>query len=242
MSAQVVHTELIVLSRLRYGDTSLIVRAYTRELGLQSYMVKGVLKPTKTGLKPSYFQSLTRLNAVVTYSAKAQKLEAIREAKPAAKTNGFSADVLKSNVALFMAEVLSMLLSEEQEDQQLYHFLTDQIDRLDSEAVGPDYLILFLLRLAHFMGCFQDKAFEPSKVFDLSQGLFTEPQLALTPLSTEASELLYRYLGTNFDKDQRINASKATRQEVLEGLLRYFSFQIAGFKFPKSLEIIQSIF
>lgn len=205
-------------------------------------MVKGVLKPTKTGLKPSYFQSLTRLNAVVTYSAKSQKLETIREAKPAAKSNGFSADVLKSNVALFMAEVLSMLLSEEQEDQQLYHFLTDQIDQLDTEAVGPDYLILFLLRLAHFMGCFPDKGFEPSQVFDLSQGLFTEPQHALTPLSTEASELLYRYLGTNFDKDQRINASKATRQEVLEGLLRYFSFQIAGFKFPKSLEIIQSIF
>lgn len=242
MNAQIVHTELIVLSRLRYGDTSLIVRAYTRELGLQSYMVKGVLKPTKTGLKPSYFQSLTRLNAVVTYSAKSQKLETIREAKPAAKSNGFSADVLKSNVALFMAEVLSMLLSEEQEDQQLYHFLTDQIDQLDTEAVGPDYLILFLLRLAHFMGCFPDKGFEPSQVFDLSQGLFTEPQHALTPLSTEASELLYRYLGTNFDKDQRINASKATRQEVLEGLLRYFSFQIAGFKFPKSLEIIQSIF
>lgn len=242
MNAQVVHTELIVLSRLRYGDTSLIVRAYTRELGLQSYMVKGVLKPTKTGLKPSYFQSLTRLNAVVTYSAKSQKLEAIREAKPVAKSNGFSADVLKSNVALFMAEVLSMLLSEEQEDQQLYRFLTDQIDQLDSEAVGPDYLILFLLRLAHFMGCFPDKAFEPSQVFDLSQGLFTEPQQALTPLTPEASELLRRYLGTNFDNDQRINASKATRQEVLEGLLRYFSFQIAGFKFPKSLEIIQSIF
>jgi DNA repair protein RecO (recombination protein O) len=242
LNAQVVHTELIVLSRLRYGDTSLIVRAYTRELGLQSYMVKGVLKPTKTGLKPSYFQSLTRLNAVVTYSAKSQKLEAIREAKPAAKSNGFSADVLKSNVALFMAEVLSMLLSEEQEDQQLYHFLTDQIDQLDTEAVGPDYLILFLLRLAHFMGCFPDKAFEPSQVFDLSQGLFTEPQQALTPLTPEASELLRRYLGTNFDNVQRINASKATRQEVLEGLLRYFSFQIAGFKFPKSLEIIQSIF
>ncbi|MGA0063602.1 MAG: DNA repair protein RecO, partial [Flavobacteriaceae bacterium] len=69
MNAQVIHTELIVLSRLRYGDTSLIVRAYTRELGLQSYMIKGVLKPKKTGLKPSYFQSLTRLNAVVTYSA-----------------------------------------------------------------------------------------------------------------------------------------------------------------------------
>ena len=205
-------------------------------------MVKGVLKPTKTGLKPSYFQSLTRLNAVVTYSAKSQKLEAIREAKPAAKSNGFSADVLKSNVALFMAEVLSMLLSEEQEDQQLYRFLTDQIDQLDTEAVGPDYLILFLLRLAHFMGCFPDKAFEPSQVFDLSQGLFTEPQQALTPLTPEASELLRRYLGTNFDNVQRINASKATRQEVLEGLLRYFSFQIAGFKFPKSLEIIQSIF
>jgi len=242
LNAQVIHTELIVLSRLRYGDTSLIVRAYTRELGLQSYLIKGVLKPKKTGLKPSYFQSLTRLNAVVTYSAKAQKLETIREAKPAATSNGFSADVLKSNVALFMAEVLSMLLSEEQEDQRLYSFLTDHIDQLETEAVGPDYLILFLLRLAHFMGCFPDKTYELSQVFDLSQGLFIKPQYALTPLSIEASELLHHYLGTKFDNHQRINASKATRQEVLEGLLRYFTFQIAGFKFPKSLEIIQSIF
>lgn len=242
MSAQVVQTELIVLSRLRYGETSLIVRAYTRELGLQSYMVKGVLKPKKTGLKPSYFQSLTRLNAVVTYSPKTQKLHSIREAKPIANSNGFSADVLKSNVALFMAEVLSMLLSEEQEDQLLYTFLTAQIDRLELQPVGPDYLILFLLRLTHFIGCFPDKEFQPSQVFDLSQGIFTEPKHAHTALSIRASELLYRYLGTNFDDDQRINASKATRQEVLEGLLRYFSFQIAGFKFPKSLEIIQSIF
>ncbi len=242
MNTQVVHTELIVLSRLRYGDTSLIVRAYTRELGLQSYMVKGVLKPKKTGLKPSYFQSLTRLSAVVTYSAKTQKLQAIREAKPIANSNGFSADVLKSNVALFMAEVLSMLLSEEQEDQLLYTFLTAQINRLESQPVSPDYLILFLLRLTHFMGCFPDKEFQPSQVFDLSQGIFTDPKHALTALSKDASELLYRYLGTNFDNMECINGSKAIRQELLEGLLKYFSFQIAGFKFPKSLEIIQSIF
>lgn len=242
MTAQVVHTELIVLNRLRYGETSLIVKAYTRELGLQTYLVKGVLKPKKSGLKPSYFQPLTRLNAVVTFTAKTQKLHAIKEAKPVLVSHGFTTEVLKSNVALFMAEVLVALLSEALEDQALYQYLSDQIDQLESHAIGSDYLILFLLQLTHFMGCYPDKSRQSLQLFDLSQGVFTEARLSNHSLSIQASDALHDYLGMNFDNQVRINVSKAVRQEVLEGLLKYLSFQIAGFRFPKSLEIIQSIF
>ena len=34
-------TQGIVLQALRYGDTSLIVKVFTRDSGLKSYMVKG---------------------------------------------------------------------------------------------------------------------------------------------------------------------------------------------------------
>ncbi len=38
-----VTTKAIVLSSLKYGDSSLIVRAFTQSDGLKSYLIKGVL-------------------------------------------------------------------------------------------------------------------------------------------------------------------------------------------------------
>ncbi|MBT8300930.1 MAG: recombination protein O N-terminal domain-containing protein, partial [Maribacter sp.] len=38
-----VTTKAIVLSSLKYGDTSLIVKAFTLSDGLKSYLLKGVL-------------------------------------------------------------------------------------------------------------------------------------------------------------------------------------------------------
>jgi DNA repair protein RecO (recombination protein O) len=45
-----VRTKAIVLSALKYGDTSLIVRCYTQTSGLKSYLLRGVLKSRKQGL------------------------------------------------------------------------------------------------------------------------------------------------------------------------------------------------
>ena len=56
------------------------------------------------------------------------------------------------------------------------------------------------------------------------------------------SARLASYLGIDFDEVTPHMDDKATRKELLEGLLDYLSAQIAGFKHPKSLEIIQSIF
>ncbi len=53
-------TKAIVLSAIKYGDSDLIVKCYT-QLGLKSYMLKGILKSKKGKLKVAYFQPLTHL-------------------------------------------------------------------------------------------------------------------------------------------------------------------------------------
>lgn len=241
MSTQTVHTDLIVLNRLRYGETSLIVRAFTRELGLQSYLVKGVLGAKKKGLRASYFQSLTLLNAVVTTSNTAQ-LYTIKEAKPLLIGQGYLADVVKSNVALFMAEVIASVLSEGHPEPELFDFALDQVTLLESEKPRPDFLIRFLIGITRFLGCYPDQEYKNGQVFDLNEGTFTDPFSASQALSVHASARLAVYLGIDFDKETPHNDVKAMRKELLEGLLDYLSAQIAGFKYPKSLEIIQSIF
>ena len=44
---KVIETKAIVLSSLKYGDTSLIVRCYTEQEGLKSFIAKGVFAKKK---------------------------------------------------------------------------------------------------------------------------------------------------------------------------------------------------
>jgi len=53
-----VRTNAIVISTVKYGDSSLITRCYCKELGLKSFMLKGILTSKKGGLKKSLFQPL----------------------------------------------------------------------------------------------------------------------------------------------------------------------------------------
>jgi len=59
-----IKTRGIVLQQFKYLDSSLIVKIYTEELGLQSYMVKGS-RSKKSTQKPAYFQPLSLIDLVV---------------------------------------------------------------------------------------------------------------------------------------------------------------------------------
>ena len=48
-----IQTKAIVLSSIKFGETSLIVRCYTQE-GVHSYLLKGILKQKKRSITPAY--------------------------------------------------------------------------------------------------------------------------------------------------------------------------------------------
>ena len=54
-------TKAVVLSAIKYQDSSLIVRCYTESDGVKSYLLRGILKARKGKLKAAYFQPLTQL-------------------------------------------------------------------------------------------------------------------------------------------------------------------------------------
>ena len=54
-------TKAIVLSKIRFKDNDLIVKCYTSNHGIVSYLLKGVLKSKKSNKKIAYFQPLSLL-------------------------------------------------------------------------------------------------------------------------------------------------------------------------------------
>ena len=66
----VISSKAIVISTIKYSDTSLIVRLYTEEVGLVSFLLKGVLKSKKGKLRTAYFQPLNQLSIIFSLSRK----------------------------------------------------------------------------------------------------------------------------------------------------------------------------
>ena len=54
-----ISTKAIVVSKLRYKDHDLIVKCYTEQYGIKTYLLKGILKNRKSKFKVAYFQPLT---------------------------------------------------------------------------------------------------------------------------------------------------------------------------------------
>ena len=132
----------LVLSSIKYGDSSLIVRILTRETGLKSYLVKGVLKSKRGKLKAAYFQPLAQLELVVSHRAKAN-LHYIREAKIDYTYTSLPTDWTKQAIVLFLAEVITKVIREEEQNTPLFDYLQAALQWLDTHDQVAYFHLVF---------------------------------------------------------------------------------------------------
>jgi DNA repair protein RecO len=105
-------TQGIVISYMRYRETSIVVNVYTSEMGICSYIENGV-RSAKAKHKMALFQPLTLLDLEV-YHKPGKGLHRISEAKCFFPYQAIPFDIAKSSLALFLSEVLSKVLKEEE--------------------------------------------------------------------------------------------------------------------------------
>jgi len=234
-------TKAIILSSLKYGDTSLIVKAFTASDGLKSYLLRGVLNSKKGKLKTAYFQPLMQLEIVANHKNKGT-LERIKEAKVSYHYQTLHAQIAKNAMTLFLAEMLSNSIHEEESNNDLFLFLETMIQWLDSHDKIANFHIYFLLQLTKYLGVYPDTTHIDSLYFDLLEGEFTN-QFNLNPLlQNDNLKNFKNFLGINFDALDSIILNKKARQELLQSLILYFELHLQGFRKPKSLEVLNQVF
>ncbi|QXP50837.1 DNA repair protein RecO [Cellulophaga sp. HaHa_2_1] len=237
-----VTTKAIVLSALKYGDTSLIVKIYTASDGLKSYLLKGVLASKKGKLKTAYFQPLMQLE-LVAYHKNKGTLETVREAKPSYHYQSLHTNITKNALTFFLAEMLSNSIQEEEEDNDnLFEFLEASLQWLDSHDEISNFHLYFLMVLTKYFGFYPDISESKAPYFDLQEGAFSY-SLSLNPIVL--GENLYyfkQFLGINFDAISAIKMSKRQRQELLKSIILYYELHLHGFRKPKSLAILNEVF
>lgn len=234
-------TKAIVLTSLKYGDTSLIVKAFTASDGLKAYMLKGALSAKKGKLKAAYFQPLTQLEIVVDHRNKGT-LERIREAKVNYPYRTVHSDIAKNAMTLFLAEMLGHSIHEEEANPPLFEFLEASFQWLDMHTEIANFHCHFLIQLTKYLGFYPDTSTKQAACFDLLEGEFTDTPSLHPVLTGENLGFFKNFLGIHFDAIQTIKMNKTNRQELLQSLVLYYELHLQGFRKPKSLAVLNEVF
>lgn len=234
-------TKAIVLSALKYGDTSLIVKAFTASDGIKSYLLKGVLSSKKGKLKTAYFQPLTQLEIVANHRNKGT-LETLREAKVSYHYQTLYADMAKNAMTLFLAELLGNSIREEERNEELFQFLEASLQWLDIHKEVANFHLYFMLSLTRYLGFYPDVYQMDRPYFDLLEGEFTVNESLNPTLKGENIYYLKSFLGINFDAIHTIKMKKNNRQDLLKSLILYFELHLQGFRKPRSLAVLNEVF
>ena len=237
----IVTTKAIVLSSLKYSDSSLIVKCYTQEEGVKSYLIRGVLKAKKGGIKVAYFQPLTQLKIVANHNTK-NTLNSIKEVQVSYPYTSIYNDIIKQSVVLFLSEILSNSIQEEEKNSSLFTYLETAFIWLDIHDNVANFHLLFLLNLTGFLGFYPDLSEKNKLGFNLLEGNFSDAVHEKNFISGNNFYQFKKLLGINFDSMEKVSFSKAERQQILQIIIRYFELHLDGFRHPKSLQVLEAVF
>lgn len=233
-------TEGIVLRVTKYGDTSIISQCFTRELGVKSYLIKGV-RHIKNRNKANCFTPGNILEMDVMHRPH-RELHFIKEYRLIHYFHSHGFDVLKSAILMFIMEVLNKTLKEETPNEKLFDALKVALLQLAKQShTDPNFHLFFLIHLSAHLGFMPEKNFSGTlkNSFDLKAGSF-DTQINIQEIyriDLPLSHLFYKLLC--FDKNLMLTTLQRTI--LLEKILFYFHLHLPNFHAIKSPQILHEI-
>lgn len=215
----------LVLSTTKFKETSVIVKIFTEELGLQSFLINGVrAKKSKIGI--ALFQPLTILDTVF-YHSERKSLHRVSEVKCHYHYNSIPYDVRKSTITIFLAEWLNKTIKAYEQDKNLYEFLEGKMITLDKaqEAI-ENYHINFIIELTRFLGVL------PESVHDFPEDTFFQAEAGIK------EKLLLEGL---IKGEQPTNINRDSRKKLILLLAAYYRYHLGSFGAIKSLPVLHDV-
>lgn len=236
-------TSALVLHTTEYSETSVIAKVFTRQLGVRSYIIKGVRKGGAR-TKQNLLQPLSHLDLVVYNNPKTQ-INYIKEMgrhigeQPEQRLQ--PSDMAVHNaLRFFMTEVLYKTLREEEPMPELFDYVADSC-AFDNKGVAlSQHPIQFLLKVSRHLGIEPlDNYSTREPLFDMLAGRYQ--YAGEHTLDASTSQLLHYYLQAVHKGTPCPLATLAQRTTLINRLLEYYQMHLAEFRNFKSHEILHTI-
>ena len=232
-------TEGIVLKTLKYSESSVITKIFTREYGLNSFIIPGI-RSSRNKSKGNLFQPLQILELDVYYHPHKSLLK-LKEYRPSIIYTNLYSDMIRQSIAIFAIEVLTKCIHENEVNENLYDYMRAFLLDIDKTSASKNIMPhLFLLEVSNLLGFmpYIEVPYEERPYFNIEAGVFEKsPSYTQITLDKIEAKLIFDFLNQSHE-----NFSKIDRLKILEILLTYYKFHIPNFKQVTSLDIIRQIF
>ena len=239
------NTKGIVLRVTKYGDTSIIMSAYTELFGLQQYIIKGARVTSKKGANKGVFYQTAAILQMEVYHTPMKVMQMVKEVSWDYVYQTVYSDVLRNAVALYIVEVLQQTMQPEPHPEMFY-LIEDTFKQLDKGGAGlvSNLPIYFLIHLSQTMGFgLQGKYSDETPILDIKEGEFvSKPPAHPYYLEAQTAQVASTFLAVQFYNDlETISLSGGQRKKILELFQLSLSWHYKKFSEIKSLPILQSI-
>lgn len=232
----------VVLTTVKYGDSSIIVQLFTEQRGRQSYIVQGMKSRRGRGSKAALFQPLFPLEFVASgVSGRIHRFSDVSSGMVLQRT---PFDVRHSTISLFIAEVIYRLVREDEGNEPLFNFIWSSIETLDLIEEGvANFHLYFLVNLSRFLGFYPGNEYTVGDWFDPREGLFTcEEPACESKFAPDVAERLRDLIECDVRHLGEIPFSRTQRVAFLDSMLDYYSYHLDIRRSVESINILREVF
>jgi len=246
MSETIHKTKGIVIRSVKYGDTSIIATIYTELFGVQSYIVKGIRKPSKKGgSNANNFLPAAVLDLQVFHNEQ-KHIQFIKEFQWAFLYNNIYFDVIKNAVAMFAIELLQHSLKQPEANPDLFYFLENSLMQLDNcnATSSANFPLFFILKLGNQLGFgIQGEYSTTTPILDLQEGFYiTEAPIHPYFIDNNLAEITSNIIEVDeINQLEHIKLNKQIRRQLIEFYTKYFMLHIANFVELRSLQVLKEV-
>ena len=232
----------VVLQSIRYGDTSLIVKVFTREYGLRSYMVKGAFNRGASN-RAALFQNLHFIQYVEVGKPNTSSLRYLKDVQLSMVYQSIPLVMNKSAILMYVSELLSKTLTEEAQNTNLYDFILRSIQWLDLVEEGyANFPLYFTLELTRQLGFYPKANHQAGWCFDMMEGSFVH-DYPLHPYYLDATyaALLSSLLDLGIDETCHRALTVQQRRAMLDCLIAFIRLHAPVMNDFHSHEVLQTV-
>ena len=226
----------ITLTYIKYGETSIVSKIFTKEKGLQTFIVKGV-RSKKSKKKISYFEPLKLLIIDAKYS-NTKSMHYIEQIDILHKPENSIEKINRKFIAYFIAEIFSKVLQDNEHNHDLFDYLWKlSIKLFNSEKINPNFAILFLLDLSKFLGFYPPLDNFEQSFFDIKNSYTAiKRQKFKEDEFNQKSNYLKEII-----KGHKVIIPQKIRSEILKDFLKYYKLNFYNLDNVTSHLIIEEL-
>lgn len=233
----------IVVNVIKYNEKHNIAHIYTDRRGMLAFLVRqGSTQAAR--MRNAMFMPLS----LIEFEAQLQpgrELGTLHDVRRSTMLMSIYSDPMKNAIAMFLSELLSRTIQEQEQNMVLYSFLRNSIIRLEeAQSSVANFHICFLYKLGAFIGIQPDvESYREGYWFNMSDGVFTPSPLAgdksIAPSQARVLQLLSRM---TWDNMHLFRFTRQQRNEMLEMMLSYYRLHHSTLGTLRSPEVLKQLF